>query len=328
METHTADHPERLDRPFGEDILCPRCGYDLRGAVHSWRESCPMQGRCAECGLDFEWSSIFIREEHPWLIEYHWQRRRLSSAWHTSVRLFRPGRFWSAVRLEHPVQLLPAAALAMCLVALPILLRLAGGTAITAAESQRGARPFTTGRFLRVLEEAILGNSGWNWSGIDRMVAFPLPPAYLFILCWMPVTAVCFNLIPISLRRARVRPTHVRRIAFYGMAWMTLPLLAVSMVEFLVHVTNSLTLLAVFEYAVQPLSWEFPLALGPIPTAPLVFAPFAWWWWDCACRSYLKLPDGRLVAALLTLLSGLMTLGGFVLLAELLGEHSWWVDNL
>jgi hypothetical protein len=40
------------------DAPCPRCGYDLTGVVTSWARSCPLAGRCSECGLELAWREV------------------------------------------------------------------------------------------------------------------------------------------------------------------------------------------------------------------------------------------------------------------------------
>ncbi len=43
-------------------LACPRCRYDLSGAVGSWASACPLQGTCSECGAPFEWADVFRPE--------------------------------------------------------------------------------------------------------------------------------------------------------------------------------------------------------------------------------------------------------------------------
>ena len=54
------------------DALCPRCGYDLRTSVAEWTESCPLHGRCVECGLEFEWGELLNPRARPpkWNVEF------------------------------------------------------------------------------------------------------------------------------------------------------------------------------------------------------------------------------------------------------------------
>lgn len=44
---------------------CPRCGYDLGGQVATWREACPLEGSCPECGATFAWGKVFYGYREP-----------------------------------------------------------------------------------------------------------------------------------------------------------------------------------------------------------------------------------------------------------------------
>jgi len=83
---------------------CPRCGYDLRGAITSWKESCPIEGRCAECGLGFEWGELLNpdRAVPRWCVEY----ARGWGMWPAAIKtllvlLFRPRKFWRELKMTH-----------------------------------------------------------------------------------------------------------------------------------------------------------------------------------------------------------------------------------
>ena len=39
-------------------VTCPLCGYDQRGVIASWTDSCPLEGTCSECGHVFQWESL------------------------------------------------------------------------------------------------------------------------------------------------------------------------------------------------------------------------------------------------------------------------------
>ena len=43
---------------------CPRCGYDLRGALETWKRKCPINGVCTECGLKFEWGELLCERRN------------------------------------------------------------------------------------------------------------------------------------------------------------------------------------------------------------------------------------------------------------------------
>ena len=72
---------------------CPRCGYDLRGAIETWREQCPLTGRCNECGLDIKWAEVLHPEkfEPLWCVEFARAGNRLSvTCGKTYIRSFWP----------------------------------------------------------------------------------------------------------------------------------------------------------------------------------------------------------------------------------------------
>ena len=81
-------------------IRCPRCGYDQRGIMATWSDSCPLNGTCTECGLQFSWSEAIHPEksEPLWCVEFVPLRRRVP------VRSFWPWRFWSRLRMSQPIR--------------------------------------------------------------------------------------------------------------------------------------------------------------------------------------------------------------------------------
>ena len=86
---------------------CPRCGYDLRGAIETWQEACPLRGTCTECGLSIHWAEVLVPEkfEPPWCVEYVKPLRRFGWAWaQTVARSGRPFRFWSTLKMSMPTR--------------------------------------------------------------------------------------------------------------------------------------------------------------------------------------------------------------------------------
>lgn len=86
---------------------CPRCAYELSGAVATWTDSCPLAGTCPECGLAFAWPDILdpARANLPGFIEHArdgvWTL--FKSAWRTWAWAMLPWVFWRKVRLEHRI---------------------------------------------------------------------------------------------------------------------------------------------------------------------------------------------------------------------------------
>ena len=99
--------PEAAPLNSGNEITnarCPRCGYDLRGVVESWTDSCPFFGVCTECGLEYEWGALLNPERNlsTWCVEYAQGWRIVPASFKTLFRLIvRPRQFWSDVTMNH-----------------------------------------------------------------------------------------------------------------------------------------------------------------------------------------------------------------------------------
>jgi len=105
-------------------VRCPRCGYDQRGQIATWAESCPLKGVCAECGLTFIWSEMLCPEKYEprWCIEFEPRRSRIiRAAVRTFARSFLPWRFWSRLTMANPIRW-PRLIVYMLLLALPLLM--------------------------------------------------------------------------------------------------------------------------------------------------------------------------------------------------------------
>jgi ribosomal protein S27AE len=83
-------------------LECPRCGHlvgamadeaDRRGETH---------GKCGECGLDIEWSTLRRTAlAPPWLVEARYSPRNIvRRAFGTLLRTARPFRFWESIDLS------------------------------------------------------------------------------------------------------------------------------------------------------------------------------------------------------------------------------------
>ena len=101
---------------------CPRCGYDLRGTIETWKHECPINGICTECGLEFEWGELLCnRRNMPrWCVEYgRWWSIPITAVKTVLVLFFRPRKFWHDLKMVHK----PRAGRILAL-ALPVLLLL------------------------------------------------------------------------------------------------------------------------------------------------------------------------------------------------------------
>ncbi len=195
-----------------EFVECPRCGYDLRGNVAVWEERgvCPLEGKCSECGLDFEWRRVFWEAEHPWLFEYHWRRKPFSSFWQTLWRSVLPWKFWREVDLFWAVRIWPL--LIMGLVT--ALCGLVAGAGLQLWQQLGWLDYYGTKRYLlRCFSEF--------------KISVEESPVFYAALLWAVCIPLMFGLLPDSLRRAKVRPLHIVRVGVYS-TMLLIPILMVA----------------------------------------------------------------------------------------------------
>lgn len=83
---------------------CPRCGYDLRGAIETWKRECPISGVCAECGLSFEWADLLS----TWRVLPRWNVEFPKRIMHFPINVprtlicsFWPWKFFSSLKMHH-----------------------------------------------------------------------------------------------------------------------------------------------------------------------------------------------------------------------------------
>lgn len=144
---------------------CPRCGHDLRGTLLTWREACPLAGRCPECGLAFEWGDLLTgRLTWPWWAAegasgpIDWVRRLGPQL---AVAAAGPRHLLRQLRMEHPLRL---GRLLACL-AVPVLLAAGAAWGTVFAAYLRDGAP--------------VGPAAWQaarvWDSSNRIFSAPLP---------------------------------------------------------------------------------------------------------------------------------------------------------
>ncbi len=312
MTPNTDPNPSASNAvPRGE---CPRCGYDLSGLVATWRDSCPLDGRCSECGLNFEWANVLNpRMTTPeWSFE-HAQKRLVRSYLRTLFETFRPWRLFARLRMEHPIHFGRIfALLAVCLLALHI-----GVAAICASRHYGfyGGLQMAGGSAYSTLTDVGLV-ALWPYSS-DRLVWLTRNsssgPGPLVVAPMLAFTPVAFLLLPGTLRRMRVRRAHIARVGHYSLAAPCLiwSALAVSWaVHHAVNWHNRMTTGVGVQWLPSDEAVFRATLAGNLLL--LLWAPFFWW---RACKQYLKLPHPLIVAIMLSIVSFLTTITLWMLYA-------------
>lgn len=290
--------------PRGE---CPRCGYDLSGLVAAWRDSCPLDGRCSECGLDFAWANVLNpRMSTPdWSFE-HAQTRLIRKFLHTLLQTFRPWRLFAKLRMEHPIHFgRIGALLAACALALHL-----GVAAICTSYRYAlyGGLQMGWGRAHSTLADVGLValwpySSGHLWWLASRSPSGPGPMVVAPMLALVPAA---FLLLPGTLRRLRVRRAHIARIGLYSLAAPCFIWSALAVIWAVHHAINWHNGLA-GGIAVQWLPSDEAMFRATLAGSLLLllWAPFFWW---RAGKQYLKLPHPLIVSIMLSIVSFLTTI--------------------
>jgi len=297
MNPHSPNNSNDPAASTPRAIECPRCGYDLRGIVSTWNERCPLQGTCSECGLEFEWVHTFKQSEHPWLFEYQWRRRPLSSFVRTFGHALRPWRLWREIDLFHPVR--PRPLIAMFIIAILFVFVFDYGCILLHIYSWADSWLW----FYSLVEV---------WERVEKHLTTAAA------LAWIVLVSSLALLLPDSLRRARVRPIHLLRIALYAA-------IAVSVLVGVVVSIHSVTYWEVPAFwipvqdAFKMLGRPMAILLRPIlgrgainhaegATVLYALLPAAlvlpYWYW--ACARYLRLKRPLAVTAALGAITSLI----------------------
>ena len=213
----------------GAALSCPLCEYSLRGLA---------EPRCPECGFAFTWAELAAadRDRHRWLFE-HAKRRVLGSlgaTWRHNLRLW---RFWRAVTPANEVnvrRLVMYWAVTSLFSVVVLLAPLPHGLWQTWDRLSLPVPIFTSGG--RVVFLPSPSSPGWlaheclrTWNAVRSPDLFKPnligPP--LLVLSWPWLSVAALLVFGLSMRRAKISPGHVLRVAVYGCDFGWLVLVAV-----------------------------------------------------------------------------------------------------
>lgn len=311
-------------------VTCPRCGYDLRGAIAAWTESCPLRGKCTECGLALDWAEVMSGSAYEplWCVEFAARRRVIAAAFATMVMVFVPWKLWSSVRMDFPVRggrlatyvavLMATCYLSFCVAHgqyVRFFWRASFGppTPMTnpMSASEAAARaalsPFSDAPLGQVVlrSGAIRrNNSSWEMVGVWRDASCVLLFGLLVVVAAPCVPAALLA----SRHRAAVRLRHLVRLVVYSLGWLP-GLWGLVLATALLHTLERM--LGRSLAGLWAVRGEYAMLIG-VPL--LVFL-----WWEAAVRQYLHMQLSWAIAVAVTLLAvggGLALMGvlapGFV----------------
>jgi len=289
---------------------CPRCGYDQRGLCDRWQDTCPMEGTCSECGLDYLWRDVLNpRFATPdWCIEFSRGFRETAMIiLATFAMTARPWRFWLDLRMSHPIHphrlalymiVVPVAAYVMFalsvgyatgtsnkgLPGLPPVPTMAAGflhgcvAPWSKTQTATGATPMVVAdRYqFNLVKNTIRavrsGTDDWGFGNREWMCSLRVSQG----LCTVIACPLGFVALPISRRIAKVRWRHVFRVGAYGMVFVLIPIVFDLWSQMMIFIT-----------------WRSTALAAIIMTAVLMAALSLWW--SVATSRYLRMPHAWLV---------------------------------
>jgi hypothetical protein len=277
-------------------------------------DQCPLEGRCVECGLPFRWVDIFDPDLFGprWCVEYVSRRRLPRSVVSTWVRSLWPWTFFRALKMTHVIELRRLVLFVLSLAAVGYLVVCLGQARLAYWNWQGATKPAwalaTTVSAPRAVGQALLtpfsrkslGTVTYAAGGA-RTRTDSYPPPWDTAECWSGLAYIApmgllmavlqplgFLAMPISVRRARVRPAHLARIMVYSLSWLLL-------------------VVVVHGLAVGLLGGRAVTLAERLMLLHLLFLPGFLMTWHGAVRCYLRMDQPLTVALAVTLMAGLAT---------------------
>lgn len=278
--------------------LCPRCGYDLSGAVASWTESCPIEGVCSECGLGFAWCHVL----NPTLRVPLWSYEHAAEP---SIRLFfaslsrslLPHRFWKQFPLESPLN--PRRLWRFVGVTLTWSLVWGAGSLTIALIAVSFIENFQPGGFGAFEVVA----SFFRASSLEALAS----PMTILSLEWTLLFPLTLLLLRNTTASRKIRGGHILRAAVFSLP----PVLAVAVGI----AVRALLVSAKLSPGIGFGSVDAYDAIAPAWTAGWLF-----WYWCNALARYFKILDFVEVVFLNGLITGLASLAIPYAIARVLGN--------
>ena len=202
------------DHDNAVNARCPRCRYDQRGPMSTWTDSCPLQGTCSECGLEFNWGEVIrpARFEPPWCVEFVPQVWGLPWACaKTFARSLWPWEFWTRLKMSQPIRPLRLAMYACAVLLLFVLVYAGVQSTLALRQYQRIQQQFanwtplmmqavrSSQRDLLFMEGALQTHS-MTWEQREEWVASNADPLLGDPSQWMANMRQCWEMPVVQLQ--------------------------------------------------------------------------------------------------------------------------------
>lgn len=246
------------------DVLCGRCGYNLRTL------SKPL---CPECGLGFDWREAINRGQWRgrFLLEYDWSQAPVKAWVRTVWRTMWPRRYWKSVSIHAPIRPVPLCVLyisSIITLLVPLFLDF-----------------YYVVRFdIRLRELGILWVLGILVPSLRSMISHAL-------LVALPLLVLC--VFQDTLARCRIRRLHLLRIT----ANIAIPITAAKYITDVISMMASL--LIHDHFGARQLLHIWCMLRGPL----LIYFLFLSWHLRAALKHYLRIPHAGLAAVATALLT-------------------------
>jgi hypothetical protein len=196
--------------------------------MSTWKSECPIEGRCSECGYEYQWKHLLGPNlgVPKWFFETA-RRRLIRSAISTSVRTLMPWHFWKSVPLHAPMSrkrlsvLVIGGLVAVYLIGIAALVFHPILEAIFPRAMWSSGVWWVYGSILEgiefFVERQLLPAAAWPFGpGMDRdLLPRPVMLSASCLFATMALTPACFLPVAYTLKTRGVKCGHVLRASAY-----------------------------------------------------------------------------------------------------------------
>lgn len=246
-----------------DTIRCPLCEYDLRGLSES---------RCPECGYKFDWPALLDADRRVPVRGFeHAKHQYFRAFFFTAVASWIPWQFWREIQPQHPIRVSRLIAYSLlCALLYFVAALLLLSVALIREPLQK------TGHIVDAMYQLPA-----QLAAVAENILLPIGFIGALYLAWPWMTYATLRVFVQSMRRARIKPTHVLRCALYSVdAGIFLGLLTTSIALWRGGDTR--------DFMIRPLNLNFDARSGFLLRITIFVAVLTTWRLTWAYRMYMK----------------------------------------